>query len=105
MEFREYYHGICAKIRFDYHTGTYVGELEGLPTFAFVQAESYEDVQASLKAAVEDHLRFGAAGATAEEEWDRVVALHQAREARDEEEARREAELVNAPYERRKFLR
>jgi hypothetical protein len=68
-----------------------------LPTIAFVQAESYKDVQASLRAAVEAHLKSGAAVKSAEEEWGRVVVLHQTREARSQEEARREDEIANAP--------
>jgi predicted RNase H-like HicB family nuclease len=105
MEFREYYQGICARIRYDYHTRTYVGELDGLPTVAFIQAESYEGVQASLKAAVDEYLATASIAATAEDEWDRVVALHQAREARENEEAKRDAKLDTDPYERRRFLR
>jgi predicted RNase H-like HicB family nuclease len=105
MEFREYYQGVCARIRYDYHTRTYVGELDGLPTVAFIQAESYEGVQASLKAAVDEHLATASIAATAEDEWDRVVALHQAREARENEEAKRDAKLDTDPYERRRFLR
>jgi hypothetical protein len=105
MEFREYYQGVCAKIRYDYLTGTYVGELDGLPTIAFIQAESHEGVQASLKAVVDEHLASASDAASGEDEWDRVVALHQAREAREEEKAKPEAELDNDPYERRRFLR
>ena len=105
MEFREYYQGVCARIRYDYYTRTYVGELDGLPTTSFVQAETYEGVQASLKAAVDEHLANASIAATAEDEWNRDVALHQAREAREEEEAKRDAELDIDPYERRRFLR
>lgn len=56
MEFREFYRGICAKIRFDAQTGIYIGELDGLPVKSFVEDKSYENLQTSLKQAIDDYL-------------------------------------------------
>lgn len=103
MEFREFYRGVCAKIRFDYHTGTYIGELDGLPGVSFVEAGSYEDIQQSLKQAVDDHL----AGRTANDakEWELAAKLDEARAKKEEEEKRKAEKPENDPFGRRKFLR
>ena len=73
MEFREFYRGVCAKIRFDYHTGTYIGELDGLPGVSYVEAGSYEDIQKSLKQAVDDHL--SGRSMTSDKEWEMAAEL------------------------------
>lgn len=105
MEFREFYRGVCAKIRFDYHTGTYIGELDGLPGVSFVEAGSYEDIQQSLKQAVDDHL----SGRTANDvrEWELAAELDRARLKKEEEEEKKQKSEKpdNDPFGRRKFLR
>ena len=83
MKFREYYRGLCATIRFDYHTGTHIGELIGVPSASFIEASSYDDLKVLLKQAADDHLAGGAVNA--EEEWARAVQLEQARIRKDAE--------------------
>ena len=103
MEFREFYGDICAIIRFDYHTRTYIGELDGLADSSFVQAGSYEEIRTSLKQAVEDHL----AGRTAntEEEWLRVSQSEEARAKREAEERERDNLAADAAFHNRQYLR
>lgn len=103
MEFREFYRGVCAKIRFDYHTGTYIGELDGLPGVSFVEAGSYEDIQKSLKQAVDDHL--SGRSENRDREWQRATELEQARAKKEAEERDDEEKPENDPFGRRKFLR
>ena len=112
MEFREYYRGICAKIRFDYVTDTYLGELVGVPAAASVQATSYEDLRASLMQAVEEHL-----SGRSNHEWTHLVHLEQVRAEREAEKLRQESAQTAAepkkqtekpeidPFEHRLFLR
>jgi len=102
VEFRDYYRGVCAKIRFDYITRTYIGELGGLPTASFIQADSFEQTQASLRQAVDDH--FSSRGDTADD-WDRIVELEKAREEKEAREAEQDEEPEADPFQRRQFLR
>ena len=102
MEFRDYYRGVCARIRFDYITRTYIGELDGLPTAAFVQADSFEQTQASLRQAVDDH--FSSRG-DASDDWDRIVELEKAREEKASRDRNQDEEPEADPFERRQFLR
>ena len=81
MEFREYYRGICALIRFDYITGTYLGELVNVPAASFVTGESYEDIKISLQQLVEDSLAVNAL--SPEEEWSQALELEQIRIRKD----------------------
>ncbi len=77
MEFREFYFGICAKIRFDYPTSTYIGELVGLPEPLSIEAESYDEIRAYLKQAAHEH-RAGRSESI-EDEWQRVARLERIR--------------------------
>lgn len=106
MEFREFYRGVCAKIRFDYHTGTYIGELDGLPGVSYVEAGSYEDIQKSLKQAVDDHL--SGRSMTSDKEWEMAAELEQARveyERKMAEKKQMPEEEDKDPFLKRKFLR
>lgn len=80
VEFRDYYCGVCAKIRFDYITRTYIGELDDLSTVPFIQADSFEQTQAPLKQAVDDH--FSSRG-DAPDDWDRIVEPENSREEKE----------------------
>lgn len=100
MEFREYYRGICAKIRFDSHTGAYTGELDGVPLDAPMQSYSYEDLQALLKQAVDDYM----AGKKARlgKEWLSASRLEKTSVSKEAEEleaemARIAAEMFKTP--------
>lgn len=100
MEFREYYRGICAKIRFDAHTGAYTGELDGVPLDSPMRSRSYENLQALLKQAVDDYM----AGRKAKlgKEWLSASRLEQtevSKEAEDlkEEMARIASEMFKTP--------
>ena len=102
VEFRDYYRGVCAKIRFDYITRTYIGELDGLPTASFIQADSFEQTQASLRQAVDDHF---SSRSDASDDWDRIVELEKAREEKEAREAEQAEEPEADPFQRRQFLR
>ena len=56
MEFREYYRGVCARIRFDSATGMFIAEIDGLPDVSLVKGETYDDIRSALKQSVDDHL-------------------------------------------------
>ena len=103
MEFREFYRGVCAKIRFDYHTRTYLGELEGLPESSLIQADSYEEIRLWLKQAVDDHLSGNAVDSR--EAWDSVVKLYQENVDKDAEEDKKFKDALDASFEHRRFLR
>ena len=95
MEFREYYRGICAKIRFDSHTGAYSGELDGVPLDAPMRSHSYEDLQALLKHAVDDYM----AGKKAKlgKEWLSASRLEKTEVSKEAEEL--EAEMARIASE------
>ena len=102
VEFRDFYRRVFAKIRFDSITRTYIGELDGLPTASFIQADSFEQTQASLRQAVDDH--FSSRG-NASDDWDRIVELEKAREEKAATEAEQTEEPEADPFQRRQFLR
>ena len=103
MEFREFYDGICAKIRFDYHTRTYIGELDVLEDAAYVQAGSYQEIKTSLKQAIEDHL--AGRSTNSEEEWRRVSQLEQAKARKQAEDRERANLAADAAFHNRQYLR
>ena len=55
MEFREYYLGVPARIRFDSRTKTYIGDIDAPMAIRFV-ASSYEELQANLQQTIEELL-------------------------------------------------
>jgi hypothetical protein len=55
MEFREYYLGVSARIRFDSRTKTYIGDIDAPVAMRFV-ANSYEELQANLQQTIEELL-------------------------------------------------
>lgn len=61
MEFREYYLGVLAKIRYYSHTETYIGDIDFPEAALRFQAGSYEELQQILRAEVEDYLSGNAA--------------------------------------------
>ena len=95
MEFREYYRGICAKIRFDSHTGAYTGELDGVPVDTPMRSHSYEDLQAVLKQAVDDY--FAGRKAKLGKEWLSASKLEKTEVSKEAEEL--EAEMARIASE------
>ena len=55
MEFREYYLGVPARIRFNSQTETYVGDIDEPEPMRFL-ANSYEELQDILQEAIEELL-------------------------------------------------
>lgn len=94
MEFREYYRGVCAKIRFDSKTGIYVGELDGLPGVAFLKDRSYENLQAALKQATDDYLAGRKANLA--RDWPSASSLKQSEIGDKAEELKEEMARISA---------
>ena len=86
VEFRERYDGISVKVRFDGATGTYIGELVGVPGAPLIEAGSYEEIRAHLQQAVKDH--FSESAVDFLKEWKRASHLEKVRAGtRAEDEA------------------
>lgn len=85
MEFREYYRGVCVKIRFDSHTSTYIGELDGLPSRSMLEAGSYQSLQGAFKQVVDDHMA-GKTPSLEEEHWAQASQLNEKKFSQEADE-------------------
>lgn len=86
MEFREFYFGICAKIRFNYATNTYIGELDGLAEALVIEAESYDEIRDHLKQAARE--QASGRSESIEGEWKRIAHLERIRAVKKAVEAK-----------------
>lgn len=98
MEFKESYRGVRATIRLDYRTKTYIGEID-LPETTTIQAGSYQQLQGTLRDAIEKHLANASREST-EDEWRKVVNRQYLTATKKPEEA-----TDDDPFKRRRFLR
>ena len=98
MEFRECYRGVCAKVLYDGNTQTFLGELVDGSRASVVEARKYEDLQITLKQAIDDHL--AGRDANLAEERVRACQLEQEKVRKTDEIN----ELVDLPFSKRRFL-